>query len=231
MNDRKKLVLASQSPRRRELIGLLGIPFQSMSADVDESLRPNEDPAKYVLRLAELKARTCYSEASPMVLAAKKDDLVFIGSDTAVVADGVILGKPKDERDALQMLHQLRGRTHQVFTAIALFDAASEKVVTELSISDVPMRDYSDAEIESYVASGDPLDKAGSYAIQNDAFHPVENFNGCYASVMGLPLCHLTRALKKMGITPATNVPAQCQANLAYDCSIYNAVLRDENLE
>ena len=91
------------------------------------------------------------------------------------------------------------------------------------------MRDYTDAELEAYVASGDPLDKAGAYAIQNAGFHPVEKFDGCYASVMGLPLCHLARSLKKMGLTPETDVPAQCQATLAYDCSIYDAILRDEN--
>jgi len=100
-----------------------------------------------------------------------------------------------------------------------------------LSVSDVPMRAYSDVELEAYVQTGDPLDKAGGYAIQNAEFHPVEKFDGCFASVMGLPLCHLTRSLKKMGLSPETNVPDLCQATLAYDCSIYNAVLRDDTLE
>ena len=102
---------------------------------------------------------------------------------------------------------------------------------TELSVTDVPMRNYSDAEIEAYVQTGDSLDKAGAYAIQNADFHPVENFAGCYASVMGLPLCHLARSLRKTGLVPVTDVPSLCQTALAYDCSIYNAILRDENLE
>lgn len=222
----KKLLLASNSPRRRELIGLLGFSFNSMSADVDESILPNEKPADYVLRLAEAKARACAESGN-----GKCSGQVVIGSDTAVVDAGEILGKPKDERDAESMLRQLRGRVHQVYTAIALFNPEKNEVQTELSITDVPMRAYSDAALEAYVQTGDPLDKAGAYAIQNAAFHPVENFSGCYASVMGLPLCHLTRSLKKMGLTPESNVPAQCQATLTYDCSIYSAVLRDESFE
>ena len=226
MNDSKKIVLASQSPRRRELLGLLGFSFESTSADVDESIFPNEKPAAYVLRLAEAKARACAASGNGECAGG-----VVIGSDTAVVHAGGILGKPKDERDAVSMLKELRGHTHQVYTAIALYDVESDQAVTELSISDVPMRGYSDAELEAYVATGDPLDKAGSYAIQNDAFHPVEKFNGCYASVMGLPLCHLARSFTKMGQKPETDVPARCQATLSYDCSVYPTILTDENLE
>ncbi len=222
----KELLLASQSPRRRELVGLLGFPFNSMSADVDERILPNEAPADYVLRLAEAKARACTESGNGECLGQ-----VVIGSDTAVVDAGVILGKPKDASDAQSMLRTLRGRTHQVYTAVALFDPASDQLLTELSISDVPMRAYTDAELEAYVASGDPLDKAGSYAIQNAEFHPVEKFDGCYASVMGLPLCHLARALAKMGQKAKTDVPAQCQATLAYDCPIYETILNDENQE
>ena len=222
----KNLLLASNSPRRRELLALIGFPYQSSSADVDESILPNEAPADYVLRLAEAKARACVESGNGKCLGQ-----IVIGSDTAVVDAGAILGKPKDASDAVSMLRQLRGRTHQVYTAIALFNPEKDEVCTELSISDVPMRDYSDAELEAYVQTGDPLDKAGAYAIQNAEFHPVEKFDGCFASVMGLPLCHLTRSLKKMGLKPETNVPALCQATLAYDCSIYNAVLRDDTLE
>ncbi len=156
---------------------------------------------------------------------------MVIGSDTAVVDGSEILGKPRDASEAQLMLRTLRGRTHQVYTAIALFDPESDQVLTDLSISDVPMRAYSDAEIDAYVASGDPLDKAGAYAIQNAEFHPVENFAACYASVMGLPLCHLARALKKMGTPPETNVPAQCQATLAYDCPVYKTIIHAENPE
>lgn len=197
-----------------------------MSADVDESILPDENPADYVVRLAEAKARACAESENGQC-----NGHVVIGSDTAVVFAGEILGKPKDASDAVSMLKELRGRTHQVYTAVALFDPKSGQVVTDLSISDVPMREYSDAELEAYVQTGDPLDKAGSYAIQNDEFHPVENFNGCYASVMGLPLCHLTRSLTNMGLKPETDVPARCQATLAYDCPIYPTILHNENLE
>ena len=234
MKTNKKILLASNSPRRRELLALIGFPYQSSSADVDESILPNEAPADYVLRLAEAKARACCEQPSPSALTSPSGDsqrereLVVIGSDTAVVDAGEILGKPKDERDAVSMLKQLRGRTHQVYTAVALFNPESDQVITELSISDVPMRDYTDAELEAYVQTGDPLDKAGAYAIQNAEFHPVENFSSCYASVMGLPLCHLARSFPKMGLEPETDVPAQCQATLAYDCSIYNAVLNEK---
>ncbi len=220
------LLLASNSPRRRELLGLLGFSFDSSSADVDESILPNERPADYVLRLAEAKARACAESGTE-----KCAGRLVIGSDTAVVDAGEILGKPRDESDAVSMLKQLRGRTHQVYTAVALYDPKSDQALTELSISDVPMRNYSDAELDAYVQTGDPLDKAGAYAIQNAEFHPVENFDACYASVMGLPLCHVARSLTKIGLTPDADVPALCQETLAYDCSIYKVVLHDEKIE
>jgi len=226
MKINKNLLLASNSPRRRELLALIGFPYQSNSADVDESILPNEAPADYVLRLAEAKARACAESGN-----GKCSGHIVIGSDTAVVDAGEILGKPRDESDAVSMLRQLRGRTHQVYTAVALFDPENYQVLTELSISDVPMRDYSDSELDAYVQTGDPLDKAGAYAIQNVDFHPVESFSGCYASVMGLPLCHVARSLQKMGLKPEADVPTLCQATLLYDCSIYNAVLHDEKFE
>jgi MAF protein len=153
------------------------VDFDVASADVDESLLPDENPAEYVLRLAEAKAR-----------AIPHPNLV-IGSDTAVVDAGEILGKPRDAREAEFMLRRLRGRTHQVYTAIAVWDETSKKMISELSISNVSMRAYGDAEMLSYIETGDPLDKAGAYAIQHPEFQPVEEFEGCFASVMGLPLC------------------------------------------
>ncbi len=222
MNEKKSLLLASNSPRRRELLAFTGIPFTIAAADVDESILSNEDPADYVVRLAEAKARACAESGN-----GKCSGQVVIGSDTAVVDAGEILGKPRDASDAESMLRQLRGRTHQVYTAIALFDVERGRLLSELSISDVPMRDYSDAELEAYVQTGDPLDKAGSYAIQNGEFHPVEVFADCYASVMGLPMCHVARNLKKLGIEPENDIPQVCQSSLSYDCSIYSAILRD----
>ncbi|HIE25562.1 MAG TPA: septum formation protein Maf [Anaerolineales bacterium] len=221
MNMKKtSLLLASQSLRRRELIALLGVDFEIASANVDESLFPNESPADYVTRLAEAKAR-----AFPPT-GAVKGGRVVIGSDTVVVDIGETLGKPRDTRDAELTLRRLRGRTHQVYTAVAVYDETSKKIFSELSISDVPMRDYSDAEIKSYIATGDPMDKAGGYAIQHPDFQPVEKFTGCFASVMGLPLCHLARILRKAGVPVDAKMPLRCQSALNYACEVSEAILR-----
>jgi len=216
------LLLASQSPRRRELLSFIGIPFDVASADVDESLDPNESPRDYVLRLAEAKARAlARNDAKAQII---------IGSDTAVVDAGETLGKPRDKSEAESMLRQLRGRTHQVYTGIALYDERSDKVFSELCISDVPMRDYSDAEMDAYISTGDPMDKAGGYAIQNGDFAPVEHFDGCFASVMGFPLCHLARSLKKAGIEVSADLPQACRSSLNYECTISDAVLRGDDI-
>lgn len=225
MDNEKNLLLASQSPRRRELLGWLGFPFESMAADVDERLLPDETPAEYVTRLAETKARAC-AEPGDDSCAGR----VVIGSDTAVVDAGETLGKPGDAREAELMLRQLRGRTHQVYTGIAIYEVESDRVVRDLCVSDVPMREYDEEEMRAYIQTGDPLDKAGAYAIQNDEFAPVENFSGCFASVMGLPLCHLARNLKEAGMPVAVNLPAVCKASLNYACSISAAVLRGEEI-
>ena len=214
------IILASNSPRRRELLALGGWMFHTRPADVDESQRPGEAPGEYVLRLAESKARKCAESAHP--------DLVIVGADTAVVNGKAILGKPKDMADAVEMLKNLRGRSHQVYTGIAVLRLSDGCLVSDLCITDVPMRAYRDDEIETYVATGDPLDKAGAYAIQNAGFHPVEALRGCYASVMGLPLCHLTRSLHKLDIAPRGDIAAACQSALGYACPISSAVLRGE---
>ncbi len=216
------ILLASQSPRRRELLSCTGLGFDVTSADVDESILPDEKPADYVLRLAESKARASARDA--------EDAQVVIGSDTAVVDADQILGKPRDAREAEAMLRQLRGRTHQVYTAIAIFRPDDGMLETDLCISDVPMREYNDTEMDTYIQSGDPLDKAGGYAIQHAGFHPVESFSGCFASVMGLPICHTARALEKAGVTVSADMPQLCQSSLNYDCTISTAVLRGENL-
>lgn len=214
------LILASNSPRRRELLALGGWMFHTRPADVDESQRPGEAPGDYVLRLAESKARACAESAHP--------DLVIVAADTAVVNGKSILGKPKDMAEAVEMLKALRGHAHQVYTGIAILRLADGKLVTDLCITDVPMRAYREDEIEAYVATGDPLDKAGAYAIQNAGFHPVESMQGCYASVMGLPLCHLTRSLHKLEIAPESEIAEACQSALGYACPISAAVLRGE---
>jgi predicted house-cleaning NTP pyrophosphatase (Maf/HAM1 superfamily) len=117
-----------------------------------------------------------------------------------------------------------------VYTALAVLRMNDECLVTDLCVTDVPMRNYGDEELETYVLTGDPLDKAGAYAIQHPGFHPVENMKGCYASVMGLPLCHLIRVLRKLDIALGTDVPAACQSLLQYPCPVSRAILRGEQI-
>ena len=213
-----KFVLASNSPRRKQLFGLGGWDFTVIAADVDETPFKGELPREYVVRLAQAKALAVQPKAEL--------DAVIVGSDTTVVDGNEILGKPVDESDARRMLKQLRGRVHQVFTAIAILQ--KDMTVTDLCITDVPMRDYSDNEIERYIQSGDPMDKAGAYAIQHPEFKPVLALKGCYASVMGLPLCHILRAMNQFQLTAAGNVPSACQSLLKYDCKVSPAVLSGE---
>lgn len=217
------LILASNSPRRRQLIALAGWDFIVSVADVDESQQENESPADYVLRLAETKARAVKADAGQIILAA----------DTTVVDGSDILGKPVDDAEATAMLTRLRGRTHQVYTGIALLRTSDGSLLTDLCVTDVPMREYSDAEINAYVASGDPLDKAGAYAIQHPGFRPVAmpsnghaGMDGCYASVMGLPLCHVLRLMSKMDVQSGSNVPLNCQKLLEYGCPVYDSILK-----
>jgi MAF protein len=185
-------LLASNSPRRQQMISWTGWTFSIRPAELDESQLPGELPADYVLRLAVAKARAAaeQTESSQVILAA--DTIVADGDD--------LLGKPASPEAARQMLERLHGRIHQVYTALALYDPVTQMLETDLCVSQVPMRAYTDEEIEAYVTTGDPLDKAGAYAIQHADFHPVEGFAGCYASVMGLPLCHLVRTARFFGV-------------------------------
>ncbi len=211
------LVLASSSPRRRQLLALLGWEFQVLPANVDETVLPGEQPQDYVRRLAQEKAQSvvCRSDRQAFVVAA----------DTTVVDRGEILGKPEDDRQARSMLLQLRGRSHQVLTSLAVTQQAGALSLVDLCETNVPMRLYSETEMEAYIASGDPLDKAGAYAIQHSGFHPVLEIRGCYANVVGLPLCHLMRSLRRAGLFPNTTVPQDCQRLLGYHCPVYEDIL------
>ena len=211
------LVLASNSPRRKQLLTIGGWSFRLQAVEVDESLRQEETPQEYVLRLAQEKAAAAALQVNP--------GEIVLSADTAVVDAGCILGKPRSPQDAVHMLQKLRGHTHQVLTALAVLRSPDGSPVTEICASDVPMRDYTDAEIETYVASGDPMDKAGAYAIQNQAFHPVLAMSGCFASVMGLPLCHLRRALARLEVENPLDVPIKCQSGLGYICDYYPQVV------
>jgi septum formation protein len=216
------LLLASTSPRRRQLIALGGWKVTVSVSNIDESGRAGESPAGYVLRLAEAKARAALSGAQP--------EQIILGADTAVVDGKAIMGKPKDRAEAAVMLGRLRGHIHQVYTALALLRVSDERLLTELCVTDVPMRAYSAEEIEAYVATGDPLDKAGAYAIQHPVFHPVASMSGCFASVMGLPMCHLVRALRLFAEQPGADVSAGCQRLLQYECPVSSAILRGEQV-
>lgn len=210
-----QLLLASQSPRRRELLTLLELPFKATATHVAEISRPNEPPDELVVRLSQAKARAVVACSNTIVIAC----------DTIVVLDGEILGKPRGATEALAMLRRLRGRSHVVYSAITLLEAATGRTLTDVAATQVTMRAYTDAEIAAYVASGDPLDKAGAYAIQHLGFHPVAELQGCYANVVGFPLCHLTRCLRAWGIVPSTDVPAACQSHTGCRCWVHQCIL------
>ena len=212
-----RLVLASGSPRRRELIQLLGLTLSVATADVDEESVTDPDPQRNVIETARIKAAA--------VARTLAEPAIVIGADTTVVCDGAMLNKPGDAAEATAMLRLLRGRTHQVHTGLALLATAGGRWVTDVATIDVPMRAYTDTEIAAYVATGDPFDKAGGYAIQQRDFHPVVNLSGCYAGVVGLPLCHLTRSLRRLGVAPAVDIAADCQATMQYQCPIFRSVL------
>ena len=202
------------------MLSLGGWVFSVAVADVDESQFNDENPGDYVLRLAEAKARKS-AENAPA-------GSVVIAADTTVVDGDDILGKPVDAEDAVRMLKRLRGHAHQVYTGLALLRVSDGQFLTDLSVTDVPMREYSDEEITTYVQTGDPLDKAGAYAIQHPDFQPVENLKGCFASVMGLPLCRLTYLLHQIGIFPDTDVEMRCLSEIQYDCPVASAILRGD---
>ena len=180
------IVLASASPRRRELLPALGVTFEVVPADVDES-DADDDAARLARTLALRKARA--------VAATRPGDTV-IGADTIVVLDGRQLGKPRDDREARAMLEALRGRTHHVVTGVAVIDGGAE--ATEAVTTAVTMRAYTDAEVARYIARGEPFDKAGGYAVQDAELAPAAAVEGCRCSVIGLPLWTLRRLLREV---------------------------------
>jgi septum formation protein len=217
-----RFLLASNSPRRRQLLALAGLDFVVRAPDVDESLLPGEGPVDYVLRVSRAKAL-----ALPPAVPQPHDPPidVILAADTTVVDGSHILGKPSGAVEAEAMLRRLRNRTHQVYTGLALYLPLRNHLIQDWCVTDVPMRSYSDAEMAAYIATGDPLDKAGAYAIQHAEFRPVEWLAGCYANVVGLPLCHMTRMLKKIDIAPPEDLPAACQEALQYDCPVFQKIL------
>lgn len=209
-------ILASSSPRRRELLGTLGIPFTIRKPDIDETQHLGEAPLSYVQRLSREKAALIAAQIATPATVLAADTVVILGADTLGIDEqGQILGKPVDADDARDMLRRLRGRVHQVCTSITLHPLNSTPI-TRVTRTDVMMRDYSDAEIDAYIQTGDPFDKAGSYAIQHPTFRPVARIDGCYTNVVGLPLCTLKNMLAAIGWSGFQSVPA-C------DCSPTNS--------
>ncbi len=178
-----ELILASQSPRRKELLGLFRLPFSVQVADIDETMDAGKPPCDEVARVSRCKAEAV----------ARNADDVVIAADTIVVCEGKVLGKPRDTADAKAMLRLLSGRDHQVMTGMCVI--RGEKTVTCTEVTDIHFRELSDQEIDAYVATGEPMDKAGSYGIQGGAALFAEKMVGDYYNVMGLPVCRLWKIL------------------------------------
>jgi septum formation protein len=221
-----EVILASKSPRRQELLRNLINHFIVISSEIDETAREDEKPADFVVRLAKEKALRVGDRIGRSGML----DSLVIAADTIVVDGNEILGKPRDGEDARRILEQLRNKTHLVFSGIALYQVASGAFRTRVVRSEVSMRDYSPAEIQAYVQSGDAFDKAGAYAIQNRSFDPAPEFGDCYANVMGLPLCDLYVLMKSMGLKGKESVAENCQNSIQYQCPVYNQRLVSEQI-
>ena len=180
------LILASASPRRKELLGLFHIPFQIRVADIDEAMDPDKAPYDEVARVSRLKALAVPRGAADTVIAA----------DTIVVCNGRVLGKPRSAEEAVEMLQLLSGRDHQVMTGVTVLCGENSETFTE--VTDIHFRELSDREIRAYVATGEPMDKAGSYGIQGGAALFCTHMVGDFYNVMGLPVCRLGQVLRKL---------------------------------
>lgn len=189
----EQIVLASASPRRRELLTQIGLKFRVVPSRAEELVLPDETPEEHVIRLS-------IDKASDVAAQNEIEGRWFIGSDTIVLCDGQILGKPEDDRHAAQMLRMLSGQEHRVLSGYAILDRQTGEQRAEAVSTRVRFRELTDAEIARYIASGEPADKAGAYAIQGLGVCFVAEIEGSYTNVVGLPLCRLTLALKELGV-------------------------------
>lgn len=194
-NSRRSLILASSSPRRQELIRSLGLPYSVQASEADETVPSDWEPSRIVETLSLRKAEAVYRQ-----LKKPAPGTIVIGSDTIVVLDGQVLGKPRDEEDAKRMLGELQGRTHQVFSGVACVDAESGRRVVRSRMTNVHMHALTSKQIERYVATGEPMDKAGAYAIQGLGATIIDSIEGDYFTVVGLPLSLLSQMLREWGI-------------------------------
>lgn len=197
-----RFVLASASPRRRELLARLSLQFDVKPADIPEEFGDSKKPQVVAHRLAKMKA-----EAARLL----EERAPIIAADTIVALDGKLLGKPETADEARHILNALRGRTHEVVTAVALMPTDKRSILSRQPITRVTMRNYVDVEIEEWIARGGPFDRAGAYAVQDDTFRPVESYDGCYCNIVGLPLWPLLEMLRKAGmpveVTPERLLP------------------------
>lgn len=234
--SRIDLILASSSPRRQDFFRALGLTFRTVSAEVDETPLPGELPRDLVARLAASKAKAVADRLAGEFVDADFPETVYaetviVAADTTVALGDEILGKPEDGQEATAMLQRLRAREHQVHSAVAVrrlrAESASAIVFESAQLSEnslrvntttVLMRDYSLAEVAEYVASGDPLDKAGAYALQHPQFAPAAGLSGCVAGVVGLPLKDLVEMLQVYGIDVPCAVAPICEAQAAFPC-------------
>lgn len=201
------IVLASSSPRRREILSYLQRPFTVRAADIDEMPQAGEAPVTLVQRL-------CRQKAVAVAAAVPPGEALILAADTIVVIDGEIINKPRDAEHAEAILRQLRGRMHQVFTGLTLMRVPGklETLWNAVCETQVHMRHYSNDEMLASIATGGVFDKAGAYAIQDPIFHPVARIEGCYMNVMGLPLCEVIRGLRAAGET------LEAQEPIRHDC-------------
>ncbi len=211
MASEPNIVLASESQRRREIIGALDAAVEIVPSGIDEPPPGQDESAEeYVANTASVKARAVSSNGH--------SEALVIGADTSVVLDGRVLGKPVDGAEARAMLTALRGRSHRVVTGVMV--SRDGAVASSVTSSDVAMREYSDDEMEAYIESGEPFDKAGGYAIQDREFAPVSALSGCYLNVVGFPLCEVMRLMSEVGVDvrlrPEWRAPERCPS----DCPV-----------
>jgi len=187
-----KIVLASSSPRRKELLASVGVEFQALSPSADESRLNDEPPGDFALRVATAKALSVVSGLGA--------DTIVIGADTIVVVDGEVLGKPVDEKEASSMLHRISGREHRVLTAFSLVRPEAQILYSEIVKTRVRVKSLAAWEIEGYIKTGEHMDKAGAYGIQGIGAFMIKEIRGSYTNVVGLPLVELLQALREQGI-------------------------------
>ncbi len=212
-----QLLLVSQSPRRREMIAWLNLPVSAVSADIAEYPQEAESPLDMTARLARAKAH---------VVTEFPSGVWALAADTVVDLDNIPLGKPRDPTEARAMLRALRARSHAVHTTVTLYNPQTHQDIARYVTTEVTMRAYTDTEIEAYVLSNDPLDKAGAYAIQNTGFNPVAHINRCYTNVVGLPMCAVNALLQEWGLLPTVNMPVLCRAHFDYQCPTVDTGIR-----